>query len=45
MCKYFCIGFYGFRLKDKSLLEYTNLISPNEYQKNDKIILKHLQFS
>ena len=45
MCKYFCIGFYGFTLKDKRLLEYTNLISPNKYQKNDKIILKHFHFS
>ena len=26
-------------LKGKSLLEYTNLLSPNEYKKNDKIIL------
>ena len=26
-------------LKGKSLLEYTNLFSPNEYKKNDKIIL------
>ena len=29
-------------LKGKSLLEYTNLFPPNEYKKNDKIILKHL---
>ena len=26
-------------LKGKSLLEYTNLFSPNEYKKNNKIIL------
>ena len=25
MCGYFCIGFIGFMLKDKSLLDYTNL--------------------
>ena len=30
--------------KDKNLLYYTNLFSPNEYQKNDKIILKHFQY-
>ena len=29
-------------LKGKSLLEYTNLFPPNEYKKNDKIILKYL---
>ena len=43
MCKYFCIGFIDFMLKGKSLLEYTNLFSPNEYKKNGKIILKHFQ--
>ena len=29
MCRYFCIGFINFMLKDESLLEYTNLFSPN----------------
>ena len=43
MCGYFCIGFIGFMLKGKSLLEYTNLFSPNDYEKNDKIILKYFQ--
>ena len=41
MCGYFCIGFIDFMLKAKSLLEYTNLFSPNNYAKNDKIILKY----
>ena len=27
MCGYVCIGFIGFILKDKSLLDYTNLFS------------------
>ena len=31
MCGYFCIGFIGFMLKGKSLLEYTNLFSPSKY--------------
>ena len=43
MCRYLCIGFIDFMLKGKSLLEYTNLFSPNEYEKNDKIILKYFQ--
>ena len=30
-------------LKGKSLLEYTNLFSPNEHKKNDKIMLKYFQ--
>ena len=29
MCGYFCIGFIDFILKGKSLLDYTNLFSPN----------------
>ena len=33
---YFCIGFIDFMLKGKRLLEYTNLFSPNENEKNDK---------
>ena len=36
MCGYSCIGFIDFMLKGKSLLDYTNLFSPNNYEKNDK---------
>ena len=36
MCPYFCIGFVDFMLKVKSLLEYINLFSPNEYKKMAK---------
>ena len=43
MCGYFCIAFINFMLKDKSLLDYTNLFSPKEYAKNDKMILKYFQ--
>ena len=42
-CGYFCIGFIDFMLKGKSLLDYVNLFSPNENEKNDKIILKYFQ--
>ena len=38
-----CIGFIDFMLKGKSLLDYTNLFSPNDYEKIDEIILKHFQ--
>ena len=31
MCGYFCIGFIGFRFKDNSLIDFTNLFSPNDY--------------
>ena len=43
MCEYFCIGFADFMLKGKCLLEYTNVFPPNEYKKNDNIILKYYQ--
>ena len=33
MCGYFCIRFIDFMLKGKSLLDYTNLFSPNDYEK------------
>ena len=43
MYGYFCIGFIDFMLKGKSWLDYTNLFSHNDYEKNDKIIIKHFQ--
>ena len=44
MCGYFCIGFIDFMLKGESLLDYTNLFFPNDYEKNNKIILKYFQW-
>ena len=38
MCGYFCIGFVDFVFDGKSLLDYTNLFSSNDYEKNDKVI-------
>ena len=43
MCGYFCTGLIDFMLKGKSLLDYTNLFYLNDYEKNDKIILKYFQ--
>ena len=43
MCGYFCIRFVDFILNGKSLLDYTNLFSPNKYEKNGKMILKYFQ--
>ena len=43
MCEYFSIRLNDFMLKGKSLLDYTNLFSPNDYEENDKIILKYFQ--
>ena len=41
MCGYFCIGFIDFMFKGKSLTEYTNLFSPNDFKKNDDTILNY----
>ena len=41
MCGYFCIGFIDFMLAGKTLTEYTNLFSPNNFKKNDDIILSY----
>ena len=34
---YFCIGFIDFMLLGKTLTEYANLFSPNNFKKNDSI--------
>ena len=41
MCGYFCIGFIDFMLVGKTLTEFTNLFSLNNFQKNDDMILKY----
>ena len=39
MCRYFCVGFTDFMLESKRLTDFTNLFSPNNFLKNDDIIL------
>ena len=41
MCGYFCIRFINFMFNGKRLTDYTNLFSPNDFNKNDDIILKY----
>ena len=43
MCGYFCIGFIDFMFKGKTLTEFTNLFSPNNFKKNDNIILSYFK--
>ena len=38
MCSYFCTEFINYIFKGKTLLEYTNLFSPNDFKDNDEII-------
>ena len=41
LCGYFCIGFIDYMSKGKSLTDYTNLFSPNNFKKNDDLILNY----
>ena len=41
MCGYFCIGFINFMFTGNSLTGFTNLFSPNDFKKNDNIILNY----
>ena len=43
MCGYFCTGFINFMFKGKTLIEYTNLFSPNNFEKNDDLILSYFK--
>ena len=43
MCGYFCIGFIDFMLACKKLTDFTNLLSPYDFDKNNNIILDLFQ--
>ena len=44
ICAYFCwIGFIDFMLAGKTLTQFTNLFSPNNFKKNDDIILNYFK--
>ena len=43
MCGYFCIRFIDFMLADKKRAVYTNLFSPDDFDKNDSIILSYFK--
>ena len=40
---YFCIGFIDFMFAGKSLTHYTSLFSPDDFEKNDDIILSYFK--
>ena len=42
MHKLYCIAFIEYMLAGKTLLDYTNLFSPNDYKENVKIIYKYI---
>ena len=43
MCGFYCIAFIEYMLSGKALLDYTNLFSPNDHQKNERIIYEYFQ--
>ena len=43
MCGFYCIAFIEYMLAGKTLLDYTNLFSPNDYKKNDTRIYKYFK--
>ena len=43
LCDYFCIGSIDFMLASKTLINFTSLFSPHNFEKNDKIILKYFE--
>ena len=43
MSGYFCIGFIDFMLAGKKLTDYTSLLSPHDFEKNDNIILSYFK--
>ena len=43
MCGYFCIGFIDFMLAGKTLIDFTSLFSPYDFEKNDGRILGYFK--
>ena len=43
MSGYFCIGFIDFMFAGKTLIGNTNLFSPDDFNKNDSIILSYFK--
>ena len=43
MCGYFCIGFIDFMFAGRSLIDYTSLFSPYDFERNDDIVLSYFK--
>ena len=43
MCGYFCIGFIDFMFAGKTLVGFTSLFFPHDFEKNDSIILSYFK--
>ena len=45
ICGYFCIEFINYMLKDKTLLDYTNLYSPNDFKRTIELLKEYLRMN
>ena len=43
MCGFYCIVFIEYMIAGKTLLDYTKIFSPNDYQNNDKMKYKYFK--
>ena len=43
ICGFYCIAFVEYMHAGKTLLDYANLFSPDDYKKNDKIIYNYFK--
>ena len=43
MCGFYCIVFIEYMNAGKTLLDYNDLLFPNDYKKNDKTINKYFK--
>ena len=43
MCGFFCTGFIDFILVNKTLTDFTSFFSPDDFEKNDGIILGYFK--
>ena len=43
MCGFYCITLIEYMIAKKTLLDYTNSFSPNDYQVNDEVIYKYFK--
>ena len=43
MCGFYCIAFIEYMIAGKTLLDYTNLFSPNDFKKVAKVIYEYFK--
>ena len=44
MCGFYFVAFIDYIIAGKSSLDYTNLVPPSDYQKNEKITYEYFKY-